>query len=283
MPKIAERLTILPPYPFAVLEGRMRTMKAQGIDIIRLDIGNPDLPPPPAVIEALTRRAVRDDVHGYTGYRGTAEFRAAVVEYYARRFGVPLDPDRHVLPLLGSKEGIVNLTLAYCDKGDSVLIPQVAYPSYESGALMAHARPLRVPFRSQDDLRIDVEALEGLVEPTSKLLWVNYPNNPTGAVVDLSHYEELLAFCRRHDLILASDNPYVDVTFDGYSAPSPLQLEGAIDHTVEFISCSKSYNMAGWRLGAAVGSEPALKACYRSKAMWTAVTSSQFMTQVWLP
>ncbi len=258
MPKPANRLSSLPPYPFALLNQRIRELNAQGHDVISLDIGSPDLPPPDAVIEALYQSACNPDHHGYAGYRGTSEFRAAIADYYRKRFGVEVDPNSQVLPLLGSKEGIVNLSLAYLDRGDVALVPDIGYPSYSMGVYLAGGDVHWVPLREPDYLP-DLAGVPTDVLQRARLIWVNYPNNPTGATADLSFYQRLVDFCREHDILLASDNPYEEVTYDGYRAGSALQAKGALDVAVEFMSFSKTYNMAGWRLGAAVGNADAIK------------------------
>lgn len=259
MPIPASRLTTLPPYPFAVLNQRVRELQRAGRSIIRLDIGSPDMPPPDAVVEALDASVRRADRHGYAGYKGTADFREAISGYYQRRFGVTLNPETEVLPLLGSKEGIVNLALAYIGAGDTALVPDIGYPSYAVGAHLGDGSGVLFPVDPANGYLPDFDAIAAADAERAKLLWLNYPNNPTGATADLSLYQQAVDFARRHDLVLASDNPYVDVTFDGYVAPSALQADGARDCTVEFMSFSKTYNMAGWRLGAAVGNAEALK------------------------
>lgn len=265
MPESAERLTNLPPYIFAVLGQRIQAMISKGIDVISLDIGSPDLPPPQPVINTLARSAQASNNHGYTGYRGSPPFRQAVSRYYARRFGVELDSEQEVLPLIGSKEGIVNLSLAYLDRGDIALVPDISYPSYSIGARLAGADVCWLPVNAQDGYQIDIASLSNFSHQ-AKLLWVNYPNNPTGAVANIEFYGKLVDFCKMHDILLVSDNPYVDVTYDGYVAPSILQVPGAKDCAIEFMSCSKTYNMGGWRLGAAVGNAVALKKLLQIKS-----------------
>lgn len=265
LPPPAARLSSLPPYPFAVLNQRVRELNAQGNDVINFDIGNPDMPPPDEVIEALYASACHPDHHGYSGYKGTPGFRAAIADYYTQRFGVEVDPEREVLPLLGSKEGIVNLSLAYLDRGDLALVPDIGYPSYSMGAYLAGAMMHWLPL-SEPDYLPNVTRIPGDVLKRAKLLWINYPNNPTGATADGDFYQHVVDFCRENDLLLASDNPYVDVTFDGYTAGSALQASGARGCAVEFISFSKTYNMAGWRLGAAVGSADAIQTLLQVKS-----------------
>ena len=265
MPQSADRLSNLPPYIFAVLGQRVQAMLSQGIDVISLDIGSPDLPPPQPVIDTLARSAQNANNHGYSGYRGSPAFRQAVGRYYGRRFNVDLDSENEVLPLIGSKEGIINLCFAYLDRGDTALVPDIGYPSYSIGAQLAGAEVCWISVDPQHEYQIDISSLSNLtVKP--KLLWVNYPNNPTGATVTIEFYKEIVDFCKVNDILLVSDNPYVDVTYDGYIAPSVLQVPGAKDCAIEFMSCSKTYNMGGWRLGAAVGNSVALKKLLQVKS-----------------
>jgi LL-diaminopimelate aminotransferase len=258
MPLVAQRLNNLPPYVFAVIGERIRAMQTQGIDVIRLDIGSPDLPPPEGAVDSLALSANQPGNHGYSGYRGIPEFRKAVARYYQRRFGVALDPEKEVLPLLGSKEGIVNLCLAYLDRGDVNLVPDIGYPSYSQGARLAGAEICWLPMREENGFFPSLESIPGDFLKRAKLLWVNYPNNPTGAVAEMEFYTQMVEFCKAHNVLLVSDNPYCDVTFDGYTAMSALQATNARDCTVELMSFSKTYNMGGWRLGAAVGYTEAL-------------------------
>ncbi len=260
LPARAYRLSRLHPYEFAVIGQRIHEMTAAGKDVIRLDIGNPDLPPPECVIEALKVSASNPTHHGYGSYRGEPAFRKAVAGYYARRFGVTLDPFHEVLPVIGSKEGLVNLSLAFLDRGDVSLVPDIGYPAYDGGALLAGADVVSMPLAPARGYLPDFGAIPGDDLARAKMLWVNYPNNPTGAIADLAFYEEAVEFCRAHHLLLCSDNPYCEVVFGDYQAPSALQAAGARDCTVEFMSMSKTYNMAGWRLGACVGNREALDA-----------------------
>lgn len=261
IPNVATRLDRLPPYPFAVLGAKIGEMTAAGRDVIRIDIGSPDMPPPDAVIEALKKSASNPKNHSYGSYRGLPAFRKAVAGYYGRRFGVDLDSDREVMPLIGSKEGIVNLALAFVDHGDMVISPDLNYPAYTMGALIAGGGVILMRLDPARGYLPDLDALRQHPDLSrAKLLWVNYPNNPTGAVVDLACYEELVAFCRERRILLCSDNPYAEVVYDGYRAPSVLQVPGAKECAVEFMSLSKLYNMAGWRLGACVGNHEAIEA-----------------------
>jgi len=261
VPPVADRLVRLPPYGFAVIGERIAEMTRAGKDVIRLDIGSPDMAPPQHVINALEKSAENPKNHSYGSYRGLSEFRKAVAGYYQRRFGVTLDSYGEILPLIGSKEGIVNLTLAYIDHGDVVIAPDLNYPAYTMGTLMAGGSIILMPLDPNNHYRPNLKAIVNHPDfPRAKILWVNYPNNPTGAVADLALYEELVAFCREHHILLCSDNPYAEVVFDGYRAPSVLQVPGAMDCAVEFMSLSKMYNMAGWRLGACVGNHDAIEA-----------------------
>lgn len=266
IPAPADRLTKLPVYVFAALGERLRAMQIAGVDVIRLDVGSPDMPPPNDVIDMLYHSARNPGHHGYAGYKGIPLFREAVARYYEQRFGVQLDPETEVLPLLGSKEGIVNLCIAYLDNGDAALIPDIGYPSYMQGARLTGADIHWLPVSESNDYIPDLSAVSPVVAAQAKLLWVNYPNNPTGATAEVDFYQRAVAFCAQHNMLLAADNPYVDVTYEGYIAPSALQAADAKECTVEFMSLSKSHNMAGWRVGAAVGSALALKQLLKVKS-----------------
>lgn len=266
MPSASDRLKKLPPYVFAVISQRLRELQQQGVQIIRLDIGSPDLPPADFVVDALYQSARGENNHGYSGYSGTPEFREAIARYYDKRFSVSLNPETEVLPLIGSKEGIVNLSLAYLDRGDIALVPAIGYPAYGMGTLLAGAEICYVDMPASNGFLVDVDSIDPEVAKAAKLLWINYPNNPTGVVADLDYYRRVVEFCDKYDILLASDNPYCDITFDDYVAPSVLQVDGAKDVAVEFMSMSKSHNMAGWRLGAAVGSAKALKLLLQIKS-----------------
>ncbi len=259
MPDKSNRLKNLPPYVFAVIGDQIRDMQNAGIKVYRLDIGNPDMPPPDHVINSLNQSAHNPNNHGYSGYRGIPAFRNAVGRYYKSRFGVTVDPDTQILPLLGSKEGIINLTLAYVDEGDSVLVPDIGYPSYAMGTRLANGNVVWMPMRPENNFLPDFSQIASGDAQNSKLMWLNYPNNPTGATADIDFYKKAVSFCKEHDILLASDNPYADITFDGYRAESALIADPKLETTIELLSLSKSHNMAGWRLGAAVGSAKAIE------------------------
>ncbi len=256
----ALRLRDLPPYPFAAWSERVTDAAQQGIDVIRLDMGNPDMPPHDEVIETLCQSARRPSHHGYPGYRGTSALRQAIAEYYGRRFGVTVDPDNEILPLIGSKEGLVNLALAYLDPGDVALVPDPGYAPYARGAILAGARAQTFPLRPELGFLPDLSTICPEVAEEASLMWLNYPNNPTGATADLDFLARAVDFARRSDLLLCHDAPYSDVTYDGYRAPSMLQVDGALEVGIEFNSLSKMANMAGWRIGMAVGKAEAVRA-----------------------
>ena len=256
----ARRLDRIPPYVFAALAARIRAQEAQGTDVIRLDIGSPDLPPADFIIEALTAAVRRPDIHGYPSYTGTPALRRAIAAYYEHRYGVSLHPDNEVLPLIGSKEGLVNLTTAWLDPGDLAIVPDPGYPVYQMAAFIAGGDVYTLPLRAENGFLPDFDAIPTEVAQRARLLWLNYPNNPTGATADLAFFERALSFARRHEILLCHDAPYGDVAFDGYRAPSLLSVLGAKEVAVEFNSLSKSHNMAGWRIGMAVGNPTAIKA-----------------------
>jgi LL-diaminopimelate aminotransferase len=262
----AQRLEHLPPYVFATLGARIAELRAQGKDVVRLDLGSPDLPPTQAILDALTESAADPTHHGYTAYGGTFEWKQAIAGHYQRRFGVPLDPERETLALIGSKEGIFNLALAYVDPGDTVLVPDPSYPTYAVGAQLAGGDIYPMPLLPRNGFLPDLEAIPAATARRAKLLWINYPNNPTTATATLDDFARIVDFCRRYDILLCHDNPYADVTYDSFAAPSVLQVPGAREVAVEFNSLSKSHNMGGWRLGMAVGNTEAIRNLARLKS-----------------
>ncbi len=253
-------------YVFAAHGARLKKLAAEGLDIIRMDIGEPDAPPPAFIIDELDKQARDPKKHGYAGYGGTPELKRAIADYYQRRFGVTLDPVSETLPLIGSKEGLANMALAWLDPGDLAIVPDPGYPTYQMGAKMAGADVFFTPLERRLGWLPDLEAIPADVAQRARLMWVSYPNNPTGAVAPFSFYKEAVAFCRRHDILLCSDMPYADVTFDGYVAPSVLAVPEATEVAVEFNSMSKSHHMAGWRVGMAVGNAVAVKALLQVKS-----------------
>jgi LL-diaminopimelate aminotransferase len=264
--KRSARLRNMPLYPFARWAKQIEVARQGDMGVIRLDIGNPDLPPPEEVLEALAWSAHRPEHHGYPGYRGLPALREAIAGYYRRRFGVTLDPAAEVVTLIGSKEGIVNLALACLDPGDLVLVPNPGYAPYAMGAALAGAEVWAFPLLPERGFLPDLDAIPEKVADRAALMWLNYPNNPTGATADLAFFEQAVDLARRHGLLLCHDAPYCDVTYDGYIAPSMLQVPGAAEVGVEFNSLSKTYNMPGWRLGMAVGNADVLASLAQIKS-----------------
>jgi LL-diaminopimelate aminotransferase len=269
----AERIGQLEPFFFAGLNARLADLRARGVDIIRLDIGSPDLPPANPIIQRLVDSAREATTHGYTAYGGVDQFRRAVSAYYQERFEVSLDPYREIEGLIGSKEGIFNLSQVLLNPGDLVLIPEPAYPTYLSGARVAGAQVYFLPLKEENQFLPDLEAVPAEIAGQAKLLWLNYPNNPTGAVADLDFFEKVIAFAEENTLVVAHDAPYMEIGFEGYRAPSILQVPGARAVAVEFNSLSKTYNMAGWRLGMAAGNPQVIGYLHAYKAQ---VDSSHF-------
>lgn len=250
----SRRLQAVSAYPFVRWEAACRATAAGGIDVIRLDVGSPDLAPPARSIDALCAAARDPRSHGYPDPRGIPSLRQAIAAYYGRRFGVDLDPETQVVPLLGSKEGIVALSLACVDPGDAVLVPDPAYAPYARGAVLAGGEPVFLPLAEANGFRPDLAAIPEATARRASVLWLNYPNNPTGAVADLAFLAEAVDFARAYDVLLCHDTAYADIVYDGYAAPSVLEVAGASEVAIEFNSISKTFNMAGWRVGMAVGS-----------------------------
>jgi LL-diaminopimelate aminotransferase len=274
MKPAARRLRALPQNFFAQLEGKIAELQASGNDVIRLDIGSPDMPPAPPILKALERSANLADRHGYQAHAGPLALRQAWAALYQREFGVSLDSQDEIVPLLGSKEGIFNLIMAWIDPGDIVLVPDPGYMTYTRGTLFAGGEPAAVPLLPDRGFLPDLGAIPPEKARQAKMLWINYPNNPTGAVASLDFFSEAVDFARRYDLLLCHDAAYSLVTFDGFRSPSLMQVAGAREVAVEFNSLSKSHNMAGWRVGAVVGSRKALSALFRLK---TNLDSSHFL------
>ena len=264
--KRAQRLLNSSAYPFARWSKHVDAARKTGLDVIRLDIGNPEMAPPGEVIEELCLSANEPSHHGYPGYRGVPALRKAIADYYERRFGVQLDTDSQVVPLIGSKEGIVNITQACVDPGDIILVPDPGYAAYTLGGYLAGADVRTFPLNPERGYIPELDAIPPGVADAAVMMWLNYPNNPTGATAELEFFAEAVEFARRHDILLCHDAPYTDVTYDGYLAPSLLQVPGASDVAVEFNSLSKTWNMAGWRIGMATGNADALTALFQVKS-----------------
>lgn len=258
--RTAACLDEMAPYLFAQIDAKRDALRAQGIDVISLGIGDPDLPTPPHIVDAMAEVIRKPANHQYPDYAGSPAFRRACAAYMADRFGVELDPDAEVLALIESKEGIAHLHTAFVDPGDYVLAPSIGYPVYSGGATLQSARTWFMPMRAEDGFLADFEATPPEVLERAKILFLGYPNNPTGACAPVEYLDRAIAFCLEHDLLLAYDNAYVDICFDGYRAPSILERPRARECCIEFFSLSKSYNMTGWRIAFACGNAQAVAA-----------------------
>lgn len=256
----ATRLQKLPPYLFARIERKIAEAKAQGIDIISLGIGDPDSPTPSHIIEKLREEADNPLNHQYPSSVGMLEFRQAVANYYQTRFKVSLDPKNEVVTLIGSKEGIGHIHWCYLNPGDIALVPDPGYPVYGIGTLLAGGEPYIMPLKAENNFLPNLAAIPEETAQKAKLMFLNYPNNPTGAIADGKFYEEVIAFAKKYDIIVCHDAAYQDVTFDGYKPPSFLEYPGAKEVGIEFGSCSKPYNMTGWRIGWAAGNPEVVEA-----------------------
>ena len=261
----SRRLEAIPPYLFAELERKIAAKKEQGVDVISLGIGDPEMPTPEPVIEALAAAARDPSTHQYPSNRGRPEYREAIAAFYERRFGVSLDPGTEIVPALGGKECIFNLNLAFLDPGDAALASDPGYPPYTGGPLLSGAEPVLVPLVPELGFAPDLDAIAAEDRRRARLLFLNYPNNPTGAVVPDGLFERAVEFAHAHDLLVVHDASYTEVTFDGYVAPSFLETAGAKEVGVEVFSLSKGWNMTGWRTGAIVGNAQAVEAYWRLK------------------
>ena len=252
-PEFAQRIKKLPPYVFAEMEKRIAEKKKQGADLINLSIGDPDLPPPPFVIDALREEVANPKNHNYSLSQGEPLFRQAVASWYKKRFKVDINPETEVIALIGSKEGIANIARAFVNPGDRVLVPDPAYPVYANGStLLSDGTPVALPLLEENGFKPDFDAIDA---ESYKMMFLNYPNNPTGATVDKAFLEQVVEFAGRNDIIVCYDNAYSEITFDGYTAPSILEVDRAKEVAIEFHSCSKTFNMTGDRIAFAVGNE----------------------------
>jgi len=249
----ANRLKELPPYLFQELDRLKAEVQAKGVDVIDLGVGDPDLPTPPHIVEAL-REAVKDpSTHRYPSYSGMNDFRDCVARWYERRFGVKLEPSREVITLIGSKEGIAHIPLAFINPGDVVLVPSPAYPVYHAGTVLVGGKSYFMPLTADRNFLPDLDAIPPSVAQQAKMMFINYPNNPTGATAEAEFFEKVVAFAKKYEIIVCHDAAYSEMSFDGYRPMSFLEVKGAKDVGIEFHSLSKTYNMTGWRLGFAVG------------------------------
>jgi len=255
----AKGISSLPPYLFAEIDKRKEEAIKKGVDVIDLGIGDPDLPTPPHIVEALCHAAKDPSNHRYPSYEGMLSFREAVATWYKHRKHVNLDADDEVLTLIGAKEGIAHSVFAFLNPGDIALVPDPAYPVYNNATVLADSTPYSVPLTEEHDFKPDLESIDREVARKAKIMFLNYPNNPTAATVEKSFFKEVVDFARENEIIILHDNPYSELTFDGYEAPSFLTVKGAKEVGIEFNSLSKTYNMTGWRIGYAVGNSEILE------------------------
>ncbi|WP_013321729.1 aspartate aminotransferase [Gloeothece verrucosa] len=249
----ADRLRALPPYVFARLDELKARAREQGLDLIDLGMGNPDGSAPQPVIDAAVTALAYPPNHGYPPFEGTASFRKAITCWYQRHYGVDLDPDSEALPLLGSKEGLAHLALAYVNPGDLILVPSPSYPAHFRGPMIAGANLYPIPLSAEQDWLIDLSSIPEQVAQKAKIFYFNYPNNPTAATAPREFFEEIVDFARHYEIMLVHDLAYAEIAFDGYEPTSLLEIPGAKEIGVEFHTMSKTYNMAGWRVGFVVG------------------------------
>ncbi len=270
----ADRISSFEPYFFASLGKKINELRKQGMDVIRIDMGSPDLPPADFIIDELVEKSKRPDTHGYSPIGGPQAFKQAVADYYLDRFEVELDPGTEVVGLIGSKEGLFNLSQVILNPGDNALVPDPGYPVYSASGIIAGGKVVTFPILAENDFLPDLDAIPQETLEKAKILWLNYPNNPTGAVATMAFFEEAVTFARKHRILIAHDAPYVDICFDGYIAPSILQVPNARDVAVEFNSLSKTYNMAGWRLGMAAGNPDVINYLFTYKSQMDTSTFS---------
>ena len=264
--QLAKRIENLPPYLFVGITKKIAEKRAQGEDVISFAIGDPDIPTPPHIIESLCEAAHNSANHRYPESDGLPQLRQAISTWYQKRFGLSFNPDKEVLPLIGSKEGIGHIALCFIDPGDIALVPDPGYPVYAIGTMFAGGESYLLPLTEDNNFLPDLDSIPVDVARKAKLLWMNYPNNPTAAVADLDFFERVVAFAKKYEVAVCHDAPYTEVAFDGYRPLSFLETPGAQDVGIEFHSLSKSYNMTGWRIGMAVGNEEMVNALMRVKS-----------------
>ena len=258
--KFAKRTESLPPYLFAEIDKKRLAAIARGVDIINMGIGDPDQPTPKNIVDAMHKAIDDPSTHNYPPYQGTKEFREAVVKWFEKRFGEKFNPDTECVSLIGSKEAIHNCIFATIDQGDIALLPDPAYPVYKSSTILCGGTPYVTPLLEKNNWIPDLTKIPNDIAQKANIIMVGYPNNPTGAIAPMEFYNEVIAFAKKYDIIVLSDNAYSEATFDDYKAPSIFQAKGAKDIALEFHSLSKTYNMTGWRIGFAVGNEKVIKA-----------------------
>ncbi len=258
--RTAKRMENLPPYLFAEIDRKKEAKQAQGVDVISLGIGDPDRPTPQRIIDAMAEAIKNPKNHQYPSYSGSMPYRKACAEWMNRRFGVELDPGTEVLALIGSKEGIAHLFPAFLDVDDYTLVPGVGYPVYHTGGILIGSKTHWMPMNDDNDWLADFESTPADVLERTKMMFLSYPNNPSSAIAPVEYFDRAIAFAKEHDILIVHDNAYSEIGFDGYRPPSFLERPGARDVAVEFFSCSKAYNMTGWRVAFAAGNAEAIKA-----------------------
>ena len=264
--KFARRIEQLPPYLFVEISRKIAQKRAEGIDVVTFAIGDPDIPTPSHILDRLQEASQDPPNHRYPESEGLPELRRAVAQWYEDRFGVTLDPDKEILPLIGAKEGIGHAALCFIDPGDVALVPDPGYPVYSVGTMFAGGECHWMPLVEENQWLPDLKAIPSEVADRAKAMWLNYPNNPTGAIAGEDFFEEVVDFAKRHDIPVLHDAPYTEVAYDDYRPMSFLQAPGAKDVGIEFHSLSKSYNMTGWRIGMAVGNAEMINALMRVKS-----------------
>ena len=263
---VANRLKRLPVFLFVEINRKIAQKRAEGADVITFGVGDPDIPTPETYLGQLHEAILNPPNHRYPDPEGLPEFRRAVAHWYNQRFDVSLDPDKEVISLIGAKEGIVHANLGLVDPGDVVLLPEPAYPAYNSGAIMADGEPYFMPLLEKNQWLADLDAIPEEIAGRARVMWLNYPNNPTGGIASLDYFQRVVDYCRANDIIFLHDACYTEVAYDEYKPPSALQVPGAKDVTVEFHSLSKGYNMTGWRVGMAVGNADVIKTLFDVKS-----------------
>ena len=264
--QVSKRLERIPPYLFAEINKKIAEAKKRGVDVISLGIGDPDMPTPQPIIDELIKEANNPKNHRYPDYEGLLAFRAAVSQWYKKRHNVSLDPEKEVLTLIGAKEGGVHLSIAFLNPGEAALIPSPGYTVYKTAAIMTDAEPYEMPLLEENGFLPDLNAIPKDIVKKAKLLYLNYPNNPTGAVAEKEFYKEVIDFAKENEIIVCSDNPYSETGYDGYKPLSFLEIPGAKEVGIELNSLSKPYNMTGWRVGMAVGNAEIIRGIGISKS-----------------
>ncbi|MBN2821845.1 MAG: LL-diaminopimelate aminotransferase [Coriobacteriia bacterium] len=258
--RTAQRIAELPPYLFAEIDRKKEAKQAQGIDVISLGIGDPDTPTPEHIVDAMAKAIRNPKNHQYPSYYGAKRYRDAASQWMKNRFDVDVDPDTETLAMIGSKEGIAHVFLAFVDPGEYTLVPGCGYPVYHTGGILSGGKTHFMPMNEENKFLADFESTPADVLAKAKMMFLSYPNNPTSAIAPPEYFDKAIAFAKKHDLLIIHDNAYSEIGFDGYKAPSFLERPGAKDVAIELFSCSKAYNMTGWRVAFAVGNATAIKA-----------------------